>query len=116
MSSCIFSRPSIIAYASLAVDGFDFESFRKYCNFIPAEVRIVAEDVHPNAGSRPLWQNIINSILKDDVYVLIVPSLFHIQGNDSWLEPLIFKNHNVDQLRLISLAEGIDSFVEMPIN
>jgi hypothetical protein len=112
MSSCHFYRPSVIAYASLSVEGFDLEPFRKHCLDIPSEVDLYAEEVHPNAEIRPLWDNIFTLILDQQIHTLIVPSLYHIVGEDTWIEPTLLRDLNTWGIRLISLMEGFDSFAD----
>lgn len=102
---------SIIGYASLAASGgqTDLDLLRQWCMKVPTETEILAEEIHPNEKQRPMWLEILNQIKLGTVTTLVVPSLFHIAGDDvvSLFKVLTFlKTHDVT---LKSLAELIDS-------
>jgi len=72
-------------------------------------MEILAEEIHPSEHHRPLWMEILEQIERGTLTTLIVPSLFHIAGDDfiSLAKFLTFlKAHGVT---LKSLAEVIDS-------
>jgi hypothetical protein len=112
MSSCYFYRPSVVAYASLSVEGFDLAPFRKHCLDIPSEVDLYAEEIHPNALERPMWEKVFELIQTQGIHTLIVPSLYHIVGEDTWLEAPLLRDFNTQGVRLISLMEGFDSSID----
>ena len=112
MSSCHFYYPSIIAYASLSVEGFDLEAFRKHCLDIPSEVNIYTEEVHPNSMDRPIWERIFELIQTQEIHTLIIPTLYHVVGDNVWLEVFLFNELQRQKVRLISLLEGFDSYVD----
>ena len=112
MSSRAFSS-GLVAYASMAVSNStqesDFEFLQSWCRRIPIEMDLLAEDVHPTAVVRPFWNEILKGIESGSITTLIVPSLFHIAGEDfiSLSKFLVFlKAHRV---ALKSLIEVIDS-------
>lgn len=102
----------IVAYVSLALDdenSSQLNTIKDYCRQAQVETEIYAEDALPEEKYRPFWQKVLDLIERNDVSLVVVPSLKHIAGRDlegvsSFLTLLKIKG-----VRLKSLAEGIDS-------
>jgi len=103
----------MLAYASIAASNPNHESdldlLRRWCCRIPVETEILAEEVHPSEHHRPLWNQVLAQIEQGTLTMLIVPSLFHIAGEDyiALSKALIFlRAHGVT---IKSISEIIDS-------
>ncbi len=103
----------VVAYASIANSNLnrdcDLDLLRRWCARVPIEIEILAEEIHPCDSHRPLWNIVLDQIEREAITTLVVPSLFHITGDDyiALSKFLIFlKAHGVT---LKSLAEVVDS-------
>jgi len=113
LQSCPDSFSTVVAYASIAnsdIDNdHDLKLLKAWCKKVPIEIETLAEEIHPSEPSRPLWSEVLQKIERRAITTLVVPSLFHIAGDDfiTLSKFLIFlKAHGV---ALKSLAEVIDS-------
>lgn len=111
MSSCFYGFP-IVAYISLALENdrsAAFESVQEYCRNTLVETDLFAEEMLPEENDRPLWQKILDLVERNEISMIVVPSLKHIAGNDSKSLSSLLTLLEIKSVRLKSLAEGIDS-------
>jgi hypothetical protein len=111
LSSCFYGFP-IVAYISLALENDKstaFESIQEYCRNTPVETDIFAEDILPEEKDRPLWQQVLDLVERNDVSMIVVPSLKHVAGNDSKSMSSFLTFLKINNVRLKSLGEGVDS-------
>ena len=111
MSSCFYGF-QIVAYISLALENDKsaaFESVQEYCRNTLVETDIFAEEILPEEKDRPLWQKVLELVEQGEVSMIVVPSLEHIAGNDSKSLSSFLTFLKINNVRLKSLADGVDS-------
>lgn len=111
MSSCFYGFP-IVAYISLALENDKsaaFASVQEYCRNTSVETDIFAEEILPEEKDRPLWQQVVDLVERSEVSMIVVPSLQHIAGKDSKSMSSFLTFLKINNVRLKSLAEGVDS-------
>lgn len=110
MSSSRFcSYSPIVGYASLALRDSGLFKLQSYFQKIPFETDIAAEDLHPRQDYRPLWSEVLELIERQAITTLVVPSLFHIAGDDFNLLRDVLKLMRIQGVRLKSLSEWVDN-------
>ncbi|HEY8272048.1 MAG TPA: recombinase family protein [Pseudobdellovibrionaceae bacterium] len=111
MSSCFYGFP-IVAYISLALENEKssaFKSVQEYCRNTSVETDLFAEEMLPEENDRPLWQKILDLVERNEISMIVVPSLKHISGKDSKSLSSFLTLLKIKSIRLKSIAEGIDS-------
>lgn len=107
------ARCPIVAYASMVISTksgeSDFEFLRRWCAKLPIDLEILADDVHPSAKERPFWMDLMNEIERGAISTLVVPSLFHIAGDDYIALSRLLTFLKTHRVTLKSLVEVIDS-------
>ncbi len=103
----------VVAYASLVISTqgaeSDFEFLRRWCSKVPVELEILADDVHPSAPDRQFWKDLLNEIERGAITTLIVPSLFHIAGDDFIALSKFLTFLKMHRVTLKSIVELVDS-------
>ena len=105
----IFSSPIVAYTCSSPSLNSDLDFLRSWCDKIPIEIDIFTEEAHPSDPNRPVWSDLLTEIERGNITTLVVPSLFHISGDDyiSLSKFLVFLKKHGGTLK--SLTEVIDS-------
>ena len=108
------STAQTLAYASTVESHWDLGRFsflrlKAYCEqrFYPIE--ILSENIHPESSPRPIWTEIRRRIKKGEVTLLIVPSLYHINGSNLARLSDFLRLLERERVKLISLKDNIDT-------
>lgn len=98
------SQTQTVAYASMVISIDALSSLTDYCVFLDQEVDIYAEEAHPEDFKRPMFQMVLDKIQKNEVKTLIVPSLYHLAGDDTALLNKILNLTKRNHVELITLS------------
>jgi hypothetical protein len=63
-------------------NGRDLSLLQAWCKCTQAASTVLIEAVHPIETARPVWASVKRQIEAGEVAALVVPSLYHIAGND----------------------------------
>lgn len=103
----------IVAYASMVTSNpnhkCDLKLLRRWCSRVPGQMDILAEEIHPTDDHRPLWSEILALIERGAITTLVVPSLFHVAGDDFVALSKFLVFLKARGVTLKSLTEVIDS-------
>lgn len=113
MPSHFIAHMPMVAYASIAKSnpnhGGDFKLLRRWCHRVPFQMDLLAEEYHPSESHRPLWSEILSEIERGAITTLVVPSLFHVAGDDFISLSKVLTFLKIHGVTLKSLTEVIDS-------
>lgn len=115
MTQNLYLQPQTVVYASIVISIDALASLTDYCAFLDLDVDIYAEEAHPEDFKRPMFQMVLDKIQKNEVKTLIVPSLYHLAGDDTALLNKILyliKRNHVELITLSNLKNNCTVYSE----